>query len=136
MVVSELVATIFQVCIIPLLGVLTTFFVKWVNSKSAEISNKIDDETLNKYLNMLTETINTCVLATNQTYVESLKQQGKFDAEAQKEAFNLTCSAVMDILSDDAKEYLTSAIGDLQIYITKKIEAEVHTNKVTLCVNQ
>jgi len=65
MVVSELVATIFQVCIIPLLGVLTTFFVKWVNSKSAEISNKIDDETLNKYLNMLTETINTCVLATN-----------------------------------------------------------------------
>lgn len=136
MVVSELVATIFQVCIIPLLGVLTTFFVKWVNSKSAEISNKIDDETLNKYLNMLTETINTCVLATNQTYVESLKQQGKFDAEAQKEAFNLTCSAVMDILSEDAKEYLTSAIGDLQIYITKKIEAEVHTNKVTPCVNQ
>ena len=31
----ELVAQIFEVCIIPLLGVLTAFFVKWVNVKTA-----------------------------------------------------------------------------------------------------
>lgn len=129
--ISELVATIFQVCIIPLLGVLTTFFVKWVNAKSAEIQTNIDDATLKKYMEMLTNTITDCVIATNQTYVESLKQQGKFDADAQKEAFRITSTAVIEILSDEAIVYLTAAVGDLNAYITKKIEAEVNANKVT-----
>lgn len=128
--INELIASVFQVCILPLLGILTTFFVKWVNAKSAEIKTKIDDATLEKYLTMLTETISDCVIATNQTYVESLKQQGKFDAEAQKEAFLLTSNAVIEILSDDAKIYLTAAVGDLNTYITKKIEAEVNINKI------
>lgn len=126
---TQLIADIFQVCIIPLLGVLTAFFVKWVNAKSAEIKTNIDDATLKKYMDMLTQTITDCVIATNQTYVESLKARGKFDADAQKKAFELTSSAVMEILSADAQEYLSSAVGDLNAYITKKIEAEVNANK-------
>ena len=126
----ELLNEIFQVCIIPLLGVLTTFFVKWVNAKSAEIQKEMEDATLNKYLGMLTDTIVNCVIATNQTYVESLKKQGKFDAEAQKEAFDMTSAAVLEILSAEAKEYLNEAIGDLNAYIAKKIEAEVNNNKL------
>ena len=78
---------------------------------------------------MLTETITDCVIATNQTYVESLKAQGKFDEAAQKEAFRLTSMSVIAILTDDAKEYLTTAVGDLEVFITKKIEAEVNNRK-------
>ena len=126
---TELLADIFQVCIIPLLGVLTAFFVKWVNAKSAEIQNNIDDVTLRKYMEMLTQTISDCVIATNQTYVDSLKEQGKFDAEAQKTAFKLTSDAVLEILSAEAQVYLSTAVGDLNAYITKKIEAEVNYNK-------
>lgn len=126
-----LISNIFQVCIIPLLGVLTTFFMKWVNAKSAEIQANINDATLKKYMEMLTSTITDCVIATNQTYVESLKAQGKFDTAAQQRAFELTSKAVMEILSEDAKIYLASAVGDLNAYITKKIEAEVNINKVS-----
>lgn len=126
---TELISNIFQVCIIPLLSVLTAFFVKWVNAKSSEIQTTIDDATLKKYMNMLTQTISDCVIATNQTYVESLKQQGKFDLESQKEAFNLTKDAVLAILSKEAQDYLSVAVGDLNAYITKKIEAEVNLNK-------
>lgn len=126
---SELLTDIFKVCIIPLLGVLTTFFVKWVNVKSTEIQSNIDDATLRKYMNMLTQTISDCVVATNQTYVDALKQQGKFDLEAQKVAFELTSNAVLEILSAEAQEYLSNAVGDLNSYITKKIEAEVNYNK-------
>lgn len=126
---SDLITSIFQVCIIPLLSVLTAFFVKWVNAKSNEIKVNIDDTTLIKYIDMLNSTITDCVIATNQTYVESLKAQGKFDIAAQEVAFQMTSKAVLDILSDDAKEYLTAAVGDLNTYITKKIEAEVNLNK-------
>lgn len=126
---TEFITNIFQVCIIPLLGVLTTFLVKWLQIKSSELQIKMDNEVANKYMDMLTNTITECVLATNQTYVEALKQQNKFDLEAQKIAFEKTSEAVMAILTEDAKEYLESAVGDLELFIKQKIEAEVNLNK-------
>lgn len=126
---SELLTQIFQVCIIPLLGVLTTFIIKWINVKSDQIQKKNDNALANKYIQMLTDTINSCVIATNQTYVESLKKQGKFDAEAQKQAFEQTTQAVLTILSQEAKDYLANIYGDLDKYISEKIEASVNINK-------
>lgn len=126
---SELLTQIFQVCIIPLLGVLTTFIIKWINVKSSQIQKNNDNALANKYIQMLTDTINSCVIATNQTYVESLKKQGKFDAEAQKQAFTQTTQAVLTILSQEAKDYLANIYGDLDKYISEKIEASVNINK-------
>lgn len=126
----NLLTQIFEVCIIPLLAVLTTYIVKYIQVKSAEITSKSENELVDKYVNMLSYTISSCVVATNQTYVESLKKQGKFDAEAQKIAFNMTLEAVLGILSEDAKEYLSEAFGDLNAYITSQIEASVNVNKI------
>lgn len=126
---SELITQIFQVCIIPLLGVLTTFIIKWINVKSDQIQKNNDNALANKYIQMLTDTINSCVIATNQTYVESLKKQGKFDVEAQKQAFAQTTQAVLTILSQEAKDYLANIYGDLDKYISEKIEASVNINK-------
>lgn len=125
----ELVTQIFEVCIIPLLGVLTAFFVKWVNAKTAEIADTRKNETEKKYINMLNSTISDCVIATTQTYVDTLKKQGAFDAEAQKVAFTMTYEAVVKLLTDEATEYLNEAVGDLNLYITQKIESEVNLNK-------
>lgn len=120
---------IFEVCIIPLLGVLTMFIVKFIQKKTEELNSKNENELMNKYLTMLSDTIVDCVIATNQTYVESLKKQGKFDLDAQKVAFEMTYNAVINVLSNEAKEYLASIYGDLSAYITNMIEAEVNRNK-------
>lgn len=128
----ELISQIFEVCIIPLLGVLTAFFVKWVNAKSAEIADSRDNALEKKYIQMLNETITNCVIATSQTYVDSLKKQGAFDAEAQKVAFTMTYEAVIKLLTDEAQEYLNTAVGDLNLYITQKIESEVNLNKTII----
>lgn len=125
----ELLAQIFEICILPLLGVLTAFFVKWVNVKINDLTAKTKNETQIKYLNMLNNTITDCVIATTQTYVDTLKKQGAFDAEAQKVAFMMTYESVVKLLTDEATEYLNEAVGDLQLYITQKIEAEVNLNK-------
>ena len=126
----ELLAQIFQVCIIPLLGVLTAFAVKWINAKSNEIKTQTDNELYQKYIDMLAQTITDCVIATNQTYVDALKNKNAFDKDAQIEAFRMTYEAVLNILSDDAKEYLQQAMGDFEGYIIQKIEAEVSANKI------
>ena len=124
-----LLTEIMEVVIIPLLGIITAYVVKWIDIKIKDIANERDSAIEKKYLDMLSDTITDCVVATTQTYVDSLKKQGKFDAEAQKVAFNQTYSAVMNILSEEAKEYLTVAVGDLNLYITQKIEAEVKVTK-------
>lgn len=127
-----LLTQIMEVVVIPLLGILTAYVVKIVNAKLEEVSANRKNELEKKYINMLNDTISDCVIATTQTYVESLKKQGSFDVEAQKEAFNQTYNSVMDILSEEAKKYLNEAIGDLNLYITQKIEAEVKINKTTV----
>ena len=124
-----LLADIFEVCVIPLLGVLTAYLVAFIRSKSKELAVKTDSELAQKYITMLGETISACVIATNQTYVENLKKDQIFDAEAQKEAFQKTYDAVMAVLTEEAKVYLANAYGDLNTYITNKIEAEVKLNK-------
>ncbi len=128
---AQLVAQIFQICIIPLLGILTTFLVAWIKSKKDALKQQTDSELAKKYLDMLDNTITDCVIAMNQTYVNSLKQQGKFDSEAQKKAFTDVYNKVIAILGQDAIEYLNSAVGDLNEYISSKIEKEVNSNKIT-----
>jgi hypothetical protein len=125
----NLLYDIFDLCIIPLFGVLVAYVVKYINAKGNEIAANVDSELASKYIVMLTTTIADCVVATNQTYVEALKREGRFDKEAQAKAFQMTYDAVMDILTDDAKEYLANFYGDLTLYLTKRIEAEVVANK-------
>lgn len=125
----KLLQEIFSVCIIPLLGVLTGYLVAFLKAKGNQIADNTDNVLANKYIKMLTETICTCVIATNQTYVEALKKEGKFDAEAQKKAFQMTYDAVMNILSEEAKEYLKNIYGDLDAFLTNAIEAQVKNSK-------
>lgn len=125
----ELLEKIFQVCIIPLLGILCNFLIEYIKIKKTEIAAQTDSELAKKYMDLLVDTIETCVIATNQTYVDALKDKNAFDAEAQKEAFKMTYEAVTSILTEEAKKYLEQLVGDLELYIKQQIEASVNTNK-------
>ena len=120
---------VFNVTLLPLIGTITTALIVFITAKTKELKKKYDNELFHKYADMLEQTIISCVIATNQTYTNSLKEQGKFDEEAQKIAFQKSFDAIMAILSDDAKEYIISTTGDINIYLTQMIEAEVSKNK-------
>ena len=126
---ANVVKQIFELVVFPLLGIGTTYLIVLINTKIKELKKKSDNDLEKKYLDMLNNTITDCVLATNQTYVNELKKQGKFDMDAQKIAFQKTYENVMALLTDEAKKYLTEALGDLQTYVNNKIEAEVLLNK-------
>ena len=125
----ETVALIFNLCIFPLLAIVAAYVIKFIQAKTNEITSNSNNDLEIKYTNMISETIIDCVIATNQTYVDTLKKQNKFDGEAQKIAFQKTYDAVVAMLTEDAKEYLVNIYGDLSVYLTAKIEAEVNRNK-------
>lgn len=124
-----IIGDIFEVCIVPLLAVLTGYLVKYIKAKSKQITDASENALVDKYVAMLADTITACVIATNQTYVEAMKKQNLFDSDAQKAAFQMTYDSVMSVLTDEAKNYLTSVYGDLNAYIQQKIEAEVNAHK-------
>lgn len=112
-----------------LLTVLAKFLISFINSKIAEAKAKTNDQILAKYLDMVNKTISDCVIATNQTYVESLKNKDMFDAAAQREAFNKTFEAVKALLTEEAIAYLSTLTDDTDLYLSTLIEAEVNKNK-------
>lgn len=125
----EIMNNAFQI-IVPLaitLGV--TSLAIFLGEKKKQVKEKTDSEIAHKYLDMLEDTIMKSVISTTQTYVEALKGQNAFDADAQKTAFKMSYDAVMATLTDEAKKYLGTVIADLQTYITTRIEFNVSMTK-------
>ena len=127
----DILKQIFDVCIVPLIAILTSYLISYIQVQKEQLKKKTDNELLNKYIDMTANTIADCVTTTNQTYVEALKKEGKFDEEAQKVAFQKTLNAVLALLTKEAKDYLTEAYGDLNLYLTNKIESTVNEKKIS-----
>lgn len=120
---------ILEYTLIPLLIILARYLIVFINAKRQELKEKVNNTLANKYIDMIYNTVTNCVVATNQTYVDSLKQQGSFDKQAQIIAFNETLAAVKIMLSKDALEYIHSITDDVDFYLTKLIEASVRDQK-------
>lgn len=125
----EILNQIFQLVLVPLLGILTTWFVKWVNSKIENQKVATENELYRKYLTMFQDTVERSVIMTNQTYVDALKNKNAFTAEAQKEAFEMTYKQVISLMTDEAKNYLSNVVGDFDEFTKMYIESIVNGKK-------
>ena len=112
-----------------IVGYLATQIVAFIRTKSTDLKAKTESELTAKYIDMAVDTVTRCVITTNQTYVNTLKEQGNFTPEAQKKAFDKTYEMVMAVLSDDAKEYLVKVTGDFDTFLKQLIESQVATEK-------
>ena len=125
----EMITQIFEIVLIPLLSLLTKFLIDFLIAKRDEAKEHVQSDLAKKYIDLIADTVTKCVIATNQTYVDTLKKQGAFDEKAQQIAFQKTYEAVMSLLTDEAKKYIIETTGDLQTYILQLIEAAVNTEK-------
>jgi hypothetical protein len=127
--VSAILTTIIQVVIIPAVPVLITFLVKFLKAKADQTTTKINNDLVRQYTQEAIDAVLQAVTYTSQTYVDALKKQGKFDAEAQKVAFNTAKNLALQLLTEDAKEMITDLYGDLTTWIDTKIEQTVKEQK-------
>ena len=125
----EILTQIAELAVPVILGLAASFLIKLINQKTEESKEKTDSERKKKYLDLFNATITDCIKATNQTYVNALKEKNMFDADAQKEALRKTTNSVMNILKGDAEEYLREALGDLDALVQEKIEANIEEVK-------
>lgn len=132
MIVKTLVDMIAEPVLLAIGGLLVYFVKKGIEY----LQNKLDNECASKYLEMAKETIVMCVTATNQSYVDSLKNNGAFDKDAWVTAFEKSKNNVLKLLSDAQKEVITEIYGDIDAWINTQIEATVRQLKQEAAAQQ
>ena len=113
--------------ILPLLIVYATTFLK---VKIKEYEEQLNNDQLNKYIDTATDAISKAVISVNQTYVDTLKKQGKFDAESQAKAKQMAIDKAKELITEDSKEAINTLYNDFEAYLNDAIEALVRENKI------
>lgn len=129
---SEMLNYVLYVVLTVILPVVAKYAVDLIKTKIKE-SNIIADATKNEDLSKIIEgalsDVMDAVLYINQVYVDSLKSSGKFDKEAQQEAFNRAYKEALNMISDEAKKVIEQLYGSFDKWLKLKIESSVNMAK-------
>lgn len=109
---------------------LAAVIIKLITAKIAYITAKTQDEKKIRFLTWLEEdVIVKCINTTTQTYVDELKKQGNFNADAQKVAMEKTTEAILTVLTEADKELLETYVDDISTWITTRVESYMQSLK-------
>ena len=118
----NIISVIVTAIILPLISYLGLRLTTYLN-------NKIKDEKTKTLLTKATEIVTNAVRSVFQTYVESLKAEGKFDEHSQNVALKKAKDIVQAEFGDDIKNFISENYGDLTEWITNQIEATINLLK-------
>lgn len=132
----QLVQTILNELIYALIISFTPILCKYIIQGVAAAKTSIDikakaikDESLAALIEnantKVAEIVTLAVQTTNQTFVEDLKAEGKFSADAQAKAFSNTYNTVKSLITDETAELIKVGYGDIEVYIQNKIESAI-----------
>ena len=104
-------------------------FVKAQIAKCNMVTEVTKNERLNNIINNAMSNIMDSVLYVNQIYVNSLKQNGSFNEQAQKDAFKLAYNEAVKLISDEAKTVIEETYGSFEEWVYLQIEVAVNNAK-------
>lgn len=104
------------------LMIVVRFGVQLIRTKTSQIKNE--------ELQGVIDGIGDIVIMVSQTFVDSLKESGNFDKEAQAKAFDMAKTAALNGMSESMKKYIDKYCGGLDEWLRIQIEAWVKKNKL------
>ena len=121
--------------LIPLLITIITICVCTMTSKIAKNAAESAPSKYSGIIYALENIVNKAVITTNQTFVNELKKQGKFDKEAMEEAYRRTYESIIASLSQSFFEYVDKETIDIDMLLKNMIETSVDWNKLRIRVS-
>ena len=115
--------------LIPLLITIITVCICTITSKIAKNAAESAPSKYSEIIYALENIVNKAVITTNQTFVNELKKQGKFDKEAMEKAYNKTFNSIVASLSQSFFEYIDEEAIDIDALLKNMIETSVNWNK-------
>lgn len=120
---------------IPFLITIITICICIVTSKVAKDAVRLAPSKYSEIIYALENIVNKAVITTNQTFVNELKKQGKFDKEAMEAAYNKTFNSIVASLSQSFFEYIDEENIDIDTLLKNMIETSVDWNKLKIQVS-
>lgn len=127
--IKEAIQEILYLIITGIVPLLIAYIITWLKIKIKENKQKIDNEMLQKYIDEATNAISDAVLEVSQVYVDALKKQGKFDAEAQEIAKQMAVDKATTLINEQSKAAIELVYNDYTAYLNNQIEVLVRKNK-------
>ena len=121
--------------LIPLLITIITICICMMTSKVAKSAAESAPSKYSEIIYGLENIVNKAVITTNQTFVNELKKQGKFDKEAMQEAYRRTYESIVASLSQSFFEYIDRETIDIDVLLRNMIETSVNWNKERVVAN-
>lgn len=123
---EELMKTVLIACV----PALTAIFGWGINKAVAVASEYISNKFAQNCLQNAANAVFNAVQYVNQTYVDALKEADKFDADAQRIAYNRALEAAKKALTQETITFIKETFGDLDSYLKPMIESQVRSQKV------
>ena len=121
--------------LIPLLITIITICICTITSKVAKNAAESAPSKYSGIIYALENIVNKAVITTNQTFVNELKKQGKFNKEAMEEAYRRTYESIVASLSQSFFEYIDRETIDIDVLLRNMIETSVDWNKIKIPVS-
>ena len=93
------------------------------------VNRSIKNDKLKSLVNRGEEFVKKSVAMVQQTFVDSLKKEGKFNKDAQREAFRMAYETWMEMASEEVKDAILEQTGNIDTWLNTMIEAQIHTDK-------
>lgn len=126
---KELIETLLYAVITTGLPILLTYSVSYLKAKRNEKLQNIENTYIKDTLIDATNIIINTVDAVSQTYVNDLKENGKFKTEEQNEALRKAINQTKELLSLDAINLIVEKYNDIDLYIRNTIESYIASTK-------
>lgn len=126
---KDLIFELLQAVIVVAVPIVTTYLCKFLATKKDEAKSKIENETAKGLIDSALDAVVTAVTYTNQTYVDALKRSGTFTVENQREAFQKAYDTAVQIMTQEAANYIDQVYGSISDWLTAQIEAQVKAQK-------
>lgn len=109
--------------IVPFVAWGVTEFTRWIKEKR-------ENEVLDKYLKLASDSIVTAVADTMQVFVDSIKASGEWNEETQREAFERSRLMAIELMGATVWQALDMIVKDSEAWLSAKIEQAVRDEKL------
>lgn len=120
----NIISVIVTAVIIPVITLVGGKLVSWLNAK-------VNNEKANAMLTAATNAVVNAVRSVLQTYVDTLKANGKFDESSQKIALIKAKKLALESMNEEVQKYIGTTYGNIDTWITTMIEATLNAIKVS-----
>lgn len=126
---TNLLMELLYVVLIGTIPIVSKYLTQQIDVKKNEILKADKTKDFQHSIDGAMSLVEKVVDYVSQTYVDSLKKEGKFDAAAQQNAYNKAVDALEKLMDDDMKRVLIDVYGDLATWMKVAIESYIKNNK-------